>query len=45
MVTVPWDDAGSFLRFSVTYEADDEAGEDALMSETLRRVGSLSLVF
>src|SRR5208337_3657562 len=29
--TVPWDDAGSFLRFSVTYEAGDEAGEDALM--------------
>ena len=45
MVTVPWDDAGSFLRFSVTYEADDEAVEDALMTETLRRIGSLSLVF
>ena len=24
--TVPWDDAGPFLRFSVTYEAADEAG-------------------
>jgi len=45
MVTVPWDDAGSFLRFSVTYEADDEAGENALMAETLRRIGSLSLTF
>ena len=45
MVTVPWDDAGSFLRFSVTYEADNEASEDALMTETLRRIGSLSLVF
>ncbi len=45
MVTVPWDDAGSFLRFSVTYEADDEASEDALMAETLHRIGSLSLVF
>ena len=32
--TVPWDDAGSFLRFSVTYEAADEAAEDALMAET-----------
>ena len=26
--TVPWDDAGAFLRFSVTYEAADEAAED-----------------
>ena len=45
MVTVPWDDAGSFLRFSVTYEADNEAGEDALMAETAKRIGSLSLQF
>jgi len=45
MVTVPWDDAGSFLRFSVTYEANDEAEEDALMEETKRRIGTLSLVF
>ena len=30
IVTVPWDDAGPFLRFSVTYEAADEAAEDAL---------------
>jgi len=45
MVTVPWDDAGAFLRFSVTYIADDEAAEDALMAETLKRVGSLKLVF
>jgi LL-diaminopimelate aminotransferase len=45
MVTVPWDDAGSFLRFSVTYEANDEAAEDAMMAETRRRIGSLSLAF
>jgi len=32
--TVPWDDAGPYLRFSVTYEASDEAAEDALMAET-----------
>ncbi|MHB9068700.1 MAG: LL-diaminopimelate aminotransferase, partial [Pirellulaceae bacterium] len=30
MVTVPWQEAGSFLRFSVTYVAADEAAEDAL---------------
>jgi LL-diaminopimelate aminotransferase len=45
MVTVPWDDAGSFLRFSVTYEANDEAAEDAMMAETRRRIGSLALSF
>ena len=44
-VIVPWDDAGSCLRFSVTYEADDEVAEDALMAETARRLGSLKLVF
>ena len=41
---VPWDDAGSCLRFSVTYEAADEAAEDALMVETERRLKSLNLV-
>lgn len=45
MVTVPWDDAGSFLRFSVTYEAQDEAAEDAMMAEAQKRIGSLSLSF
>ncbi|MEN1678100.1 MAG: LL-diaminopimelate aminotransferase [Planctomycetota bacterium] len=43
--TVPWDDAGSYLRFSVTYEAADEAAEDALMAETARRLRSLKPVF
>ena len=38
IVTVPWDDAGSFLRFSVTYEAASEADEDALMAETAARL-------
>ena len=45
IVTVPWDDAGPFLRFSVTYEAADEAAEDALMVETAARIKSLKLVF
>jgi LL-diaminopimelate aminotransferase len=42
---VPWDDAGSFLRFSVTYLAGDEAEEDALMRETVERLGRLQLRF
>ena len=43
--TVPWDDAGAFLRFSVTYEAPDEAAEDELMAETESRLKNLRLVF
>jgi LL-diaminopimelate aminotransferase len=43
--TVPWDDAGPHLRFSVTYEAPDEAAEDALMAETEQRFKSLRLEF
>ncbi len=45
IVTVPWDDAGPFLRFSVTYEAADEAAENALMAETVRRLTAIRLVF
>jgi len=43
--TVPWDDAGAFLRFSVTYEAADEAAEDALMTETQRRLQAIGPEF
>jgi len=42
---VPWDDAGPFLRFSVTYLAKNEAEEDALMGETIERLGKLKLEF
>jgi len=45
IVTVPWDDAGPFLRFSVTYEAADEAAEDALMAEMVRRMTAIRLLF
>jgi LL-diaminopimelate aminotransferase len=45
IVTVPWDDAGAFLRFSVTYVADDSAAEDALMAETVARLQQSKLVF
>ncbi len=43
--TVPWDDAGAFLRFSVTYEAVDEAAEDSLMAETESRLKGVGPVF
>jgi LL-diaminopimelate aminotransferase len=42
---VPWDDAGAYLRFSVTYLAATEADEDALMAETARRLAGLGLRF
>jgi LL-diaminopimelate aminotransferase len=42
---VPWDNAGAYLRFSVTYLAKDEREEDALMEETVRRLGKLALRF
>ncbi len=42
---VPWDDAGAFLRFSVTYIAKDEAEEDALMAETATRLKGMRLRF
>ena len=43
--TVPWDDAGAFLRFSVTYEAADEKAEDELMAATLERLKSVKLEY
>lgn len=45
IVTVPWDDAGAYLRFSVTYEAADEAAEDELMALAEARLKSLAPVF
>ncbi len=45
IVTVPWDDAGAFLRFSVTYEAADEGAEDALMAETEARMKQMQPQF
>ncbi len=42
---VPWDNAGPYLRFSVTYLAKDEAEEDALMTETVERLKNLQLRF
>ena len=45
IVTVPWDNAGPFLRFSVTYEAVNEAAEDRLMAETETRLKEANFVF
>lgn len=45
IVTVPWDNAGAFLRFSVTYVADSEQRELELMQETVARLGSVPFTF
>jgi LL-diaminopimelate aminotransferase len=45
IVTVPWSEAGPYLRFSVTYEAPDEAAEDVLMADAANRLKSLNLNF
>ncbi len=45
MVTVPWDDAGAYLRFSATFEAPTEADEDALIADAEQRLQQLSLQF
>jgi LL-diaminopimelate aminotransferase len=42
---VPWDDAGPYLRFSVTYLAKGETEEDTLMKQTVERLGRLKLRF
>ena len=42
---VPWDDCGGYLRFSVTYSAEDEQDEIKMMSELKRRMAALGLVF
>jgi len=39
--TVPWDDAGAFLRFSVTFVAKDEADERRILTEIGERLNDV----
>ena len=41
--TVPWDDAGSFLRFSATFESKDDADDDRVAAELKRRLEAADL--
>jgi LL-diaminopimelate aminotransferase len=43
--TVPWDDAGNFLRFSATFSAKGEADERRVIEEMGRRLKELRLHF
>ena len=43
--TVPWDDAGAFLRFSVTFIAGDQSGEQKVLAEISHRLGDARFEF
>lgn len=43
--TVPWDDAGAYLRFSVTFVAKNEVEEKRVLSEIAVRLGDVTLEF
>ena len=43
--TVPWDDAGRFVRFSVTFVAKDENDELRVMQEIKVRLSSVEFEF
>ena len=43
--TVPWDDAGAYVRFSVTFIAKDEADERRVLNEIDQRLGSSRFEF
>lgn len=43
--TVPWDDAGAFVRFSVTFQAAGEEAERKVISEIKRRLSDVKFEF
>ncbi|MMZ65745.1 Glutamate-pyruvate aminotransferase AlaC [compost metagenome] len=43
--TVPWDDAGRYVRFSVTFEANGLEEEERVISEIKRRLGEVRFEF
>ena len=43
--TVPWDDAGSYIRFSATFESKGKADEQRVLDEFKKRMGSLQFEF
>ena len=43
--TVPWDDAGHFVRFSATFEASDVEEEAKVLQEVERRLATSKFLF
>jgi LL-diaminopimelate aminotransferase len=42
---VPWDDAGSYIRFSVTFQADSLEEEEWILEEINQRLSSIPFIF
>jgi LL-diaminopimelate aminotransferase len=43
--TVPWDDCGNFVRFSVTFAAKGETAEKEMATEIARRLAKYDFIF
>ncbi|MFD1851826.1 LL-diaminopimelate aminotransferase [Oceanobacillus bengalensis] len=43
--TVPWDDAGAYIRFSVTFQADGLKDEQRILDEIKSRLSTVSFIF
>jgi LL-diaminopimelate aminotransferase len=43
--TVPWDDAGAYVRFSVTFSAKDQQDEQRVLAEIDRRLAGAAFEF
>ncbi len=43
--TVPWDDAGAYLRFSVTFVAKNQEDEKRVLAEISQRLGDVKFEF
>lgn len=43
--TVPWDDAGAYIRISVTFEAKDEGEEKEVIAEIVHRLAEIGFIF
>lgn len=43
--TVPWDDAGAYLRFSVTFIAKDQSAEENALADMRQRLSDVQFIF
>ena len=43
--TVPWDDCGNFVRFSVTFDAQGKAKEKEIVDEIAQRLAKYKFTF
>ncbi|MEI8079531.1 MAG: LL-diaminopimelate aminotransferase, partial [bacterium] len=43
--TVPWDEAGHFVRFSATFVSQGAADEQRVLDEVKRRLGGSQFIF